>query len=215
MEFADYYRLLSEKPGLMAAVITFNGLADPPPEISGVLAAHPLVREIWSRPDLRSFFPKKSRPVFWDFQDESRRLVLVDPEAFDQTRLYWGAALFAEELALVIASDEVAELKKRLGSPIYHFALTNGRFYLGSLRRIQRRSADPAALSPDDLQEAGLEAAAALAEAWPEELRTAAESRFQIQLDNQPARALRFEAVWPWFRKILLEVAPQWRPCFE
>jgi hypothetical protein len=215
MQFADYYRLLSEKPDLMAAVMTFNGSAEAPPEISGVPADHPVVREIWSQPDLRSFFPKKSWPGFWDFQDESRRLVLVDPEAFDQTRLYWGAALFAEDLALVIARDQVAELKKRLGSPIHHFALTNGRFYLGSLRRIQRRSVDPLALSPDDLQEAGLEAAAALAEAWPEELRTAAESRFQVQLVNQPVKALSFEAVWPWFRKILLEVAPQWRPCFE
>jgi hypothetical protein len=214
MNFADYYRLLSEKPDLMAAVMTFNGLAEPPPEMAGALADHPLVREIWSRPDLRSFFPKKSRPGFWDFQDESRRLVLVDPEAFRQTRLYWGAALFAEDLALVIAREEVAELKKRLGSPIYHFALTNGRFYLGSLRPALRWPSDPAALSPETLETAGLEAASICAASWPEKLRSAAEARFQIELDPRPEQARRLEAVWPWLKKILLEVAPQWRPCF-
>ncbi|MDR1111003.1 MAG: hypothetical protein LBP92_10000 [Deltaproteobacteria bacterium] len=221
MDFKDYYRLLSEEPALVQALIAFNHLADPPE--MGIsfpvgLTETRLFFKMTAQPSLTPFFPRKNREGLWDFQDEPRRLALVEAETFHQMCLYWGAAVFADDLAGVIERDEAARLKAGLGPDLYQFVVGRGRFCLGSLRKFYRlENAEGAVHSASFLKQVGLLAASACAGDWPEELLKIAELRFQVKLAeaiDRPYPPGVAKATWPWLKRILLEVAPQWRPCF-
>jgi hypothetical protein len=206
MDFGDYYRFLSGEPALLRAAADFNRPAGGP--------AVPRFRPMAAWPGWRAFFPGPGGEL-WDFRDEKRRLALVEAETFRRLCLYWGAAVLAEDVAQAIDSRTVAGLKSALGPELYGFALGRGRFCLGSGRRLHRpEKAGPASLAQADLLEIGLSAVSACAQDWPAELRTQAEIRFGVRLAEPGPPLGPAEVTWRWLKKILLEVAPQWRPCF-
>jgi hypothetical protein len=224
LDFNAYYRLLSENQALLTAVMAFNepgGPAGGLPELSGEGAPW---AEMLAEPSLRGFFPRAAHAGLWDFTEESRRLALIDPQSFHRACLHWGAAVYADDLARVIARDEVLGLIADIGLDVYSFILNRGLFYLGSLRESCRSGQLRAAgLTAGTLKRAGLRAAALFARRWPEELRAKAAGKFALEefrLNPEPADGGPLadgleEKTWRWFKKILLEVAPQWRPCFD
>lgn len=217
MDFNGYYRLLSENQALLAAVMAFNASEEPAggrPEFS----ENPPWAAMLAEPSLKGFFPRPARPGLWDFNEESRRLVLIDPESFHRACLYWGAAVYADDLARIIARDEVLGLIAEISPEAYSFVLNRGRWYLGSLREACRSGPPKAAdLTAGALKRAGFQVTAFLARGWPEDLRAKAAEKFALENfrpDMEPADGLE-ATTWRWFKKILLEVAPQWRPCFD
>jgi hypothetical protein len=221
MDVGDYYRLLSEKTSLIGAMIAFNRPAsseDDSHPLPTWLKENQLFLKISALPRFRPFFPRETGAGLWDFQDETRRLALVEAETFHLMCLHWGAAVFSDDLAAVIEREEVARLKSQLGQDVYQFALNRGRFCLGSLKKIYRpEKADLESLSVSVLRRVGLWAVWVCAGDWPEELREKVESRFKTKLagaPGQPRSPQLAGATWPWLKRILLEIAPQWQPCF-
>ena len=220
------YRFLAEiialKPQLFRAILNFNRkYAAPLPEELASLG-RPFTG-LWSKPAFRRAWPvpSSSSPGYWNFYEESRRLALLDADTVARLGLYFSAAVHAEELAQVIARDQVLELRRVLGANVTAYALKRGRYQVAAMRHLLAVTASFGPLP----RRIGILAAAAPAlieEGWPEELRALAgirrpasdggeEEMFRPQLRREQRTAL-----WFIMKKLLLrEVAPEWAPCFD
>lgn len=162
---------------------------------------------------------------WWDFSDESMRLVLMSERELRHLGLCFSAAVFAEEIARIIDREQVLQLRTALGPEIISYALKRGRYQIGSLRQSIAEQMEPAPL----LQRIESLASAVIpliAQGWPEELRLLWEGRMATassrsdtavsttalpQLSREQRRTL-----WFTLKKILLqEAAKKWAPCFD
>jgi hypothetical protein len=155
--------------------------------------------------------------------------VLLSEAELRDLALSLSAAVFAEEMALVLDKAQVVELRTLLGDDIFHYAIRRGRYQVGSLRPFLISAMPEASLS----QKIQLLASAVLhgvSRNWPEELRSVWAEKLSksgmanvipgsevASADILPVlRAEQRRTLWFTLKKLLLrEAAPQWAPCFD
>jgi len=163
---------------------------------------------------------------FWDFEEESRRMVLLDAATLNKLIFTWGAAFCAPLLNQVILKQDVELLDQEVGRPYVDFARGRGRFNIGNIHEII--PPPPKAVPPSKMRSLiigyGMQAHAICSAAWPLPLQTLENQRLERELPELFKHRLDLVQVAPshprtvWFsmKKILLkEVAPQWIPCFS
>lgn len=163
---------------------------------------------------------------WWDFSDETSRLLLMDDSSLKRAALSFSAAVYAEELAHAIDRKVVLELRRLLGEDIFTYALRRGRYQIGSLRGLLTSQTKAGTLA----ERIALLAASILlrlADGWPEKLRILWIGKLQAcglpasPMDGAetalpPLGRDQQRALWFTFKKLLLrEAAPQWAPCFD
>ena len=229
MQKGFFAETLARRPVLWAAMLRANTgsaedgravatLGENAAELWRWLAEYPRPR--CAAPDC----PCESRG-FWDFAEESRRLVLLDVQTLHRLCRVTGTALHAPAIAAVLRRDEVLPLREELGEDMYRYALYRGRYELGGVRRFFAMSQEPfpARQSLGRLcARHGVMALRLVATGWPEALV----QRFDVMLPVLPdlpkdtalpalSGADRNE-IWRAVKKLLLkEVAPSWAPCFD
>lgn len=169
---------------------------------------------------------------WWDFSEETQRLLLLPADDLHRLAFCFSAAVHAEELALVLDRERVRELRTCIGDDIFSYAIRRGRYQIGSLRQGIIAHLPPAPL----LERVVLLARTVLllmAQPWPDRLRQHWQEKLQtmerlfpasVFSDSEPSpfetlpqlsREQR-RALWFTLKKILLrEAAPQWAPCFD
>ena len=219
------------KPELFKAMVDFNR---PRQERSAVAALRPLGElgnALLSDPVIRKALNSNSpaqgtSDSWWDFSDETFRLLLIEDAVLKKAALSFSAAVYAEELSLVIDRELVLKLRALLGEEIFSYALRRGRYQIGSLRSFLTSQFTSGAL---DERIAMLASAILfrLADSWPERVRNLwlAKLRSSGMLSQELAdieEALpslsreQRRALWFTLKKLLLrEAAPQWVPCFD
>ncbi len=220
------------RPALFEAIAAFNRGQIRSGSVSSVLSACPhaapallddaRIRRAWASAC------NKAAPTsgWWDFSDETRRLVLLSPEQIRRLALCFSAAVHAEELAHILDRRQVLEMRALLGEDVFAYAIRRGRYQIGSLRQDILR-AMPAATLGERLLLLARAVLLLMGETWPEDLRriwhqklsllsfTSEVPAFTAESLPQPSREQR-RALWFTLKKILLrEAAPQWAPCFD
>ena len=69
---------------------------------------------------------------YWDFAEESKRLVLINQKTLQELIVYLGTAFNAEEIAQCIEKESVLSIKKTIGLEAYSYALGRGKFQFGN-----------------------------------------------------------------------------------
>ena len=224
---------LSRKPELFTAMVGFNraqhsdspscSLLSPLGDVGNALLRDPVVRQACS--------DQSGNPNgWWDFSEESCRLALLSEAELRTLALTFSAAVFAEEMVLVLDRAQVVELRTLLGDEIFNYAIRRGRYQIGSLRPFLIEAMPTASLAQKILF---LAAAVmyGISRNWPEKLRKVwAEKLAKAGMPASPNEsaaeqaegtlpALRAEQrriLWFTLKKLLLrEAAPQWAPCFD
>lgn len=215
----SFFRELAARRGaLFEAVLRFNACAPAmgsngvPPSVAEVLDASSRGRQAHIR--------LGERPGgFWNFEEESTRLALVEPETLESLVLHFGVAVNARAFAAVVRREEREALARQVGRDLVGYALGRGAFHLGETRRhfLARHGDVPLA---ERVRLHGAEALGLCTGRWPEALRAVAGERFPGLVD--PAAEARERdhklerLVWFGLKKLLTkEVAPQWAPCFS
>ena len=163
---------------------------------------------------------------FWDFEEESRRMVLLDAATLNKLIFTWGAAFCAPLLNQFILKQDVELLDQEVGRPYVDFARGMGRFNIGNIHEII--PPPPKTLPPSKMRSLiigyGMQAHAICSAAWPLSLQTFENQRLERELpelfkhrfDLVQVAPPHPSTVWLSMKKILLkEVAPQWIPCFS
>lgn len=224
-----YRELAATRPELLGAIWRFNspgapeapgapdaaGAPDAPgavaPAVAALLAASPRGRGVLAR---------LAAPAagFWAFEEESRRLALLDAPTLEALALHFGAAVNARALAAVVVRKDAEALTAALGRELVDYARGRGGFQLGEVRApfLARHGDLPLA---ERVRLHGREALALCAGRWPEALRGLAARRFPGLLDGRVPAPEHDRAqgrlVWFGLKKLLTkEVAPWWAPCF-
>ena len=224
---------LSRKPELFTAMVGFNkaqlrgksatSMLSPLGDVGNSLLRDPVVRNSCANRN------GTVAEGWWDFSEESCRLVLLSERELRTLALTFSAAVFAEEMALVLDKAQVVELRNLLGEDVFNYAIRRGRYQIGSLRPFLIESM-PAASLAQRIQLLASAVMHALSRNWPEKLRQVwAEKLGKAGLLNPPSensatadtvlpllRAEQRRILWFTLKKLLLrEAAPQWAPCFD
>ena len=163
---------------------------------------------------------------FWDFEEESRRIALLDVSTLNELVLSIGSALCSPLLNKFILKKEVETLNRDIESKYLDFARGAGRFILGDIGeiiKIEEQTTTPEKMR-DLVIKYGMYAHGICSAAWPESLQDFENQKIKrslpdlfehrVQLNQVNPSHLR--AIWFNVKKILLkEVAPQWIPCFS
>ncbi len=227
--------VISQKPKLFNAIIEFNckllydALLQVIHEMNEL--AESIVgfnKNMIQKIALRAISLKKDRLIeagycFWDFLEETRRMILVDPETIHKLQLIFGAAIHADALSRVLIRSEVLQLEEILGKDVYQYGLLRGRYQLGTVRQFFLAKNVNLPL-PVRIQWHGRLALKICMSTWPQILQ----KRFMTHLKDMslpynieedvpkefpPAVVY---GVWLGLKKILLrEVAPEWIPYFD
>ena len=224
---------MSRKPELFTAMVGFNRaqlsgrpacpMLSPLGDVGNALLHDPVVRRACADNSHRN------ENGWWDFSEESCRLVLLSETEVRNLALTLSAAVFAEEMALVLDRAQVVELRNLLGDEIFNYAIRRGRYQRGSLRPFLIEAMPPASL-PQKIQLLAAAVMHGISRNWPEELRKVwAEKLSKAGMANVPLgseasssdilpilRAEQRRILWFTLKKLLLrEAAPQWAPCFD
>ncbi|MBF0201778.1 MAG: hypothetical protein HQK66_10800 [Desulfamplus sp.] len=220
-----FYRTIArENPRLLGAAMKFNA------------SLHmDALKSSLDNPGLGDFYPFfKTRPFpvsprglgFWDFEDESRRLALLDAETLKNLLLTWGTAFCAPFINRYVRRDDLEILERDIGRDLLSYARGRGRFSLGALPGIPRPEGDSP--SPESMRSMiiahAMKAHGICISPWPEKLKSIEIGKIEQYIPelaeyfshvrDVPPSHLR--SIWFSLKKILLkEVAPQWTPCFS
>lgn len=226
---------VSLRPELFKAMADFNRTLCKARSDSSSLLGDAWGSSLLRDPLIRRFqlesVPDRASAGWWDFSDETYRLLLVEDVVLHQAALHFSAAVYAEELASVIDRAQVLELRRFLGDRIFNYALRRGRYQIGSLRTALTQLNRNGSLCE---RIASLEAflLSSVAEGWPERLRTLWSEKLRriVMLDGAsllqgqssdlsplpPLGRDQRRTLWFTLKKLLLrEAAPQWAPCFD
>ena len=225
---------MSRKPELFTAMVGFNRaqlkgssacpLLSPLGNVGNALLHDPVVRRACADNSHRN------ENGWWDFSEESCRLVLLSETEVRNLALTLSAAVFAEEMALVLDRAQVVELRSLIGDEIFNYAIRRGRYQIGSLRPFLI-SCMPEARLAQRIQSLACAIMHGISRNWPEELRklwieklskadmatVSTEGGAANSNDILPVlRAEQRRILWFTLKKLLLrEAAPQWVPCFD
>lgn len=226
---------VGRKSPLFAAMVDFNHSQLKSETESSLSEADPaIVQLVLNDASILRAYRKNTSPsssrCWWDFAEETRRLILLSPDILERLALCFSAAVFAEEMALTVDGKQVLALRTLLGTEIFAYAIRRGRYQIGSIRQtiLTHFSVAPLAerillLARSVLLLVGESCPLELKELWLQKLSgmsifsSSASSNEMfvssalLQLSREQRRAL-----WFTLKKILLrEVAPQWAPCFD
>ena len=218
--------LASDKPELFKAVVRFNASVNREnsvPKEAGSSVAHALINgSKRAAARLNGTFTRG----FWDFEEESRRMALLDSKTLKTLLLTWGAAFCAPLLCRFVQKQDLEVLHRDMEPGFTDFALKRGRFLLGdfdSIIRLEEASAK-AEQMPDLIMKYSMRAHDICLTFWPEPLRELQTEKIKLDLPEWFEKRPQTDrphpshprAVWFSFKKILLkEVAPEWTPCFS
>lgn len=217
------------KPELFKAMVDFNSTrlaqAELPMPAPGTLG-NALLRDPLIRKALNGTSARRDTGGWWDFSDETFRLLLIENSILKRAALSFSAAVYAEELALVIDRALVLEIRGLLGEDIFTYALRRGRYQIGSLRGFLTSQLHSGAL-PERMALLAASILIRLSDGWPERLLALwtaklhdsgllAEAGDKAETALPPLSREQRRALWFTFKKLLLrEAAPQWAPCFD
>lgn len=133
-----YYRdLLETNPALLSSMMRFNSdkstnasFEELDVALARILRKNHLLRAAYERRRVKS----KNQEAFWDFKDESERLVLFPSDILSRLGKLLSACVFGEEISQCLAKAQVMEIREFLGEDIYRYALVRGRYQIGSFR---------------------------------------------------------------------------------
>ena len=216
------------KPELFRAMVDFNSSrmaqAGKKPEPASDTLGNALLNDPVIRKSLGSPSDTDTTDCWWDFSDETFRLLLIENSTLKRAALGFSAAVYAEELALVIDRAQVLALRRLLSDDIFTYALRRGRYQIGSLRPFLTRQLTVGTLV-ERLSLLASSVLICLADGWPEQLQRLWIAKLRdsgMLSENADGTALpslsreQRRALWFTFKKHLLrEAAPQWAPCFD
>jgi hypothetical protein len=219
---------LTQNARLFRAVLDFNNFYQPPDfglAETGAQTAR-LQTALVANPRSWRHFPGERTDV-WCFAVAANRLALLPLEVLERLAGYWSAVVLAEVLARTVDGARLQQLKAGIGPDAFQYAVRQGRFQLGSLRK-DWLPADAERLSKRALHAPGQKLIQLGLSLWPEALRQAWLTRWRsapgvkgFALSATSAAAAKKDQVlwqktWPHVEKLLLtEVAPEWQPCFN
>lgn len=135
MNINFFSEVLTRKPFLLKAMLQFN---TPQQEMSVPKDMQELadygvdVDSLWE--DVKGYFKETENsnlsPNYWDFSDETKRLLLLDEHILQQLVLYFGVLLNAKEIAQSIEKTQVLAIKQELGEKAYSYALNRAQFQM-------------------------------------------------------------------------------------
>lgn len=211
--------LLESNPKLLERMLAFNrtekkDAALPTGGIWDAVQRQPdLVRLLSER---RSSAPS-AEDAYWAFTDESQRLAFFPATVLERIGRLVSASAYAEDIARTLSKSEVLAVKAFLGEDVYGYALTRGRYQVGSLRQmlIGASAGEPLSERCRLLARQSLETVRA---GWPEELRRRTEPLFgTVALPPAPPLdpALR-QPLWHFMKKLILrELDNEWISYFD
>lgn len=169
---------------------------------------------------------------FWDFSEESRRLVFLSAQEIALLLRTFGTALHAKHFAHLLLNRDVVALREALGPELYTYGLVRGRFQVGSITRFfsdphhdvflhmengtEQKENQAMAILRCIERDGDLALALCMAN-WPESLqkRMVATLGRELPCITDADQSI-VRGVWFVLKKLLLrEVAPQWAPCFD
>jgi len=224
--------VISRRPELFSAIADFNRAQQEEPAMCPALSSlgemgEALHRDPVIRRELEKRYPSTTAADgWWDFSEESCRLLLLDDCTVTRGALFFSSAVYAEELARVIDRKQVLELRELLGEEILHYALRRGRYQIGSQRDFLLRHTPEGALAERIKALAGF-ILLRMADSWPAPLRAIWKARLErsalfseayssAEVSLFPLPQEQRRALWFTLKKLLLrEAAPQWAPCFD
>ncbi len=90
-------------------------------------------QKIMNLPAFKKILYKDYDGFFWDFYDESRRLVLIDKACIKKLMLYMGICIHAKNVAQCVSQKDVLILQNGLGGEAFSFAVHRAQFMLGGI----------------------------------------------------------------------------------
>jgi len=135
-----------------------------------------------------------------DYSAPGPQLALLAKEAFAQLVFSAGAVLMSPWIASILTAADIGEIKRRIGSDLYQFALRSGRFLLRQARLL-RPDAPPPDCEPGLLDEhcrmAGIQGLAAALQPQPAPLVQRVKLKLPKPLvDSHWPRAAESSAEW-------------------
>ena len=138
-----FSEILLNKPELVSQIILYNGVQqeDLFTNILEELSSQGVQSQLlWD--DLNPFinkeinyFDKYEQVIsknYWDFADESKRLVFLPSSILEQAIIYFGVLLNAKEISKCINKALLIEVKECIGDLAYQYAINRGQFQLGT-----------------------------------------------------------------------------------
>ena len=220
-----YRNLVSDMPQLFEAVVQFNKSLQEADKMYD-FGNNTILEEVINRSNrAKAMFSKGGSVGFWDFEEESRRIALLDVSILKNLIVSWGSALCAPILNRFVRRDDVEILNKSVGSRYLDFARGKGGFILGDLSKmikLEEQAVDPEKMYSLIIKY-GMHAYSICSAKWPEPLQSFENKKiekylpdlFEYRIQSLQVSPSHFRAIWFSMKKILLkEVAPQWTPCF-
>ena len=152
----------------------------------------------------------------WDFDDDRRRLALLDFETLTHLAAKVGTVMCQQQIACVVDRDGQRQLRESLGEDLYLFAIKRASFLV---KNVPPYFARPLGTDPvSQLAGSGRLCMAACLAGEPVELWKRFSLKFPEELpsfDESMSDSGRLE-LWKTLRRILLsEVNPNLAPCFS
>ena len=210
--------LLEGNPQLLERMLAFNRTA----KKDAALPAGGIWEAVRRQPDLMAALTARmptapAEGAYWSFTDESERLAFFPPEVLGRIGRIVSAAVYAEDIAHSLVKSDVMALRSFLGADIYTYALTRGRYQVGSLRPTLAGAVPDGTLAErcTKLARQSLETVRA---GWPEELQHRSERLFaSVELpEATPLDDTLRQPLWYFMKKLILrELDQEWIRYFD
>lgn len=218
-----FYESIEKNSPLFSAMFSFNleqhKKTLPYSELESVLQSDFLTSDYIKK------YQKPDKALYWDFTDETKRLVLLDCQSLKKLARVLGVSLYAEEISHAIDKKTVLHLQRELNKELYFYALERGKFRLHSLKNIFQNMDNSLSLAEKIIQD-GEKMLALCTQGWQEELKQIFSQKIQAELpfltaflhdaskiEISPAQT---RLIWFSVKKLLLqEVNSSWQPYFN
>ncbi len=162
---------------------------------------------------------------YWNFADETKRLLLMDTQSLYQLALLFGISLHAQEISLKIKKEDVLCLKEFLGTENYFYALSRAKFRFHTLCQLYQNKDEQLPLTTKIFQH-GQDALYHCTDTWEEPLKHFFANNCQENLpylanqlknkQNETISNHHKRLIWFGIKKILLkELNSKWLPYFN
>lgn len=228
----DFYQFIATKnESLFSAIIHFNienlkNYKETNSNNKTIEKLYPYIEQDF----LNTYFKEKScihDPkifTYWNYADETKRLLLLDKESLSQLILRFGITIHAREISLIIKRDDVLTIKKALGEENYFYALTRAKYRLNKLCDFYKNKNQQLDLITKILQN-GQNALFHCTTTWEKELKVFFINKYKeefpylttlMQENNETIPEDKKRLIWLGIKKILIkEVNSSWLPYFN
>lgn len=218
-----FYESLEKKSPLFSAMLNFNleqhKKTLPYSNLENFLQTDFLTGNTFKK------YQKPSPALFWDFADETKRLVLLDIQSLIKLARVLGVSLYAEEISHILDRKSVLQLQNELGKELYFYALERGKFRLHEIKERFKNTEKQLSLIDKVIRD-GEKMLALCTQNWQEELKQIFSQNIRETLpflaaciqENPSMEMTPAEARLIWFsvKKLLFqEVNNSWLPYFN